>query len=152
MAAPAGQKPLPFQIPNSNAPICTVEDGHLGFLTPPWRYFFGAFSQLPVAPTVVTSAVRLQRAIVDSGNLPLLAKDSILNVSAVTDLNISVLAAASRAGAPFTFKVLPGAHSQTLKRSSTDTFDGSTSIVVTAGSSITLVPYNDGVNSGYAIE
>jgi hypothetical protein len=51
-----------------------------------------------------------------------------------------------------TFKNLPGSHVQTLTRTAPDTFDGQLTLALAAGASATLVPYNDGVNSGYGIE
>ena len=96
--------------------------------------------------------VRAQRSIVTSGDLPLVLSDSILNINAASDLSPVVLVASSRSGAPFTFKNLVGSHSQTLTRTSPDTFDGQTTLVLAAGSSVTLVPYNDGINAGYAVE
>lgn len=99
-----------------------------------------------------TAASRQQRSITSSAALPLVANDSILNINSGTDLVPVVPPASSRAGAPLTFKNLPGSHVQTLTRIGTDTFDGVTTLALAAGASVTLVPYNDGVNLGYAIE
>ena len=95
---------------------------------------------------------RLQRSITGAGNLPIQSSDSILNINNAADLIPVVPLAATRSGAPLTFKVLPGSHSQTITRTAPDTFDGANVLVVPAGGALTLVPYNDGVNAGYAIE
>jgi len=95
---------------------------------------------------------RPQRSITAAGNLPVTAGDSILNINAAADLTPVVPAASTRSGAPLTFKNLPGSHLQTLERASTDTFDGQTTYQLAAGAEVTLTPYNDGVNSGYAID
>lgn len=172
--APAGQRPLPLQTPNSNAPICSIDvdaselgltdaqgqplSGQLrvqGFITPAWRYLFGALlggASATGAIAGTNAAVRPQRSITMIANLPVTATDSILNVNAPSDLTPIVPLASTRAGAPLTFKNLPGSHSQTLKRTSPDLFDGSVSIVLVAGASVTLVPYNDGVNTGYSVQ
>lgn len=103
-------------------------------------------------PVGTVSVARAQRSVVTSGDLPVRAADSILNVNAASDLAPVVPLAISRSGAALTFKVKPGAHSQTITATSPDTFDGATTISLAAGQGLTLVPYNDGVNAGYAVE
>jgi hypothetical protein len=100
----------------------------------------------------IISGGRTQRSITSSGQLPLASNDSILNLNAATDLTPIVPLASSRNGMPFTFKNLPGSHVQTLTKTGSDTFDGLTTIPLAAGAAVTLMPYNDSVNSGYAIE
>jgi hypothetical protein len=102
--------------------------------------------------TAFSAGGRPQRSITSSANLPIVAADSILNINAATDLTAVVPAGASRAGAPLTFKNLPGSHIQTLQVSGMDTFDGQVTFPLAPGAAVTLVPYNDGVNSGYGIE
>jgi len=109
---------------------------------------FGA----PVLPPSFNYGTRTQRSITSAANLPIVAADAILNINAATDLTPAVPAASTRNGAPLTFKNLPGSHVQTLERTGADTFDGQVTYPLAAGSSVTLVPYNDGVNTGYAIE
>ncbi len=98
--------------------------------------------------------VRPQRSITAAGNLPILATDFILNINAATDLVPIVPLAASRLGVPLTFKDLPGSHTQTLTATAPDELEGAGTLPLAAGQSVTLVPYNDGVNNalGYAIE
>lgn len=101
---------------------------------------------------MLVGAGRTQRSITGSGQLPIVANDSILNLNAASDLTPTVPLASGRTGAPLTFKNLPGSHLQTLTPTSPDTFDGQSTYPLGAGASVTLVPYNDGVNAGYAIE
>lgn len=95
---------------------------------------------------------RPQRSITTSGNLPLVSNDSVLNINSGSDLTPVVLLASSRSGASFTFKNKVGSHLQTITATSPDTFDGAATYTLAPGASVTLRPYNDGVNSGYAIE
>jgi len=104
------------------------------------------------APPGGSSGVRPQRPITSGAALPITAGDSILNINATSDLTPTVPSYTTRAGAPLTFKNLPGSHVQTLMATSPDTFDGATFFVLQAGASVTLVPYNDTVNTGYGIE
>ncbi len=99
-----------------------------------------------------SASARVQRSITSGGNLPVTGTDSILNINAVSDLTPTVPLASTRQGSPLTFKNLPGGHTQTLTATGPNTFDGQTTLALVAGSAVTLVPYNDGVNAGYAIE
>lgn len=105
-----------------------------------------------LATLLPTFTQRVQRSITSTGNLPIVASDSILNVNAASDLIPIVPLASGRIGAPLTFKNLPGSHAQTITRTGSDTFDGVTTLSLAGGGSLTLVPYNDGVNAGWAIE
>jgi hypothetical protein len=100
----------------------------------------------------VQTGVRPQRSITTPANLPIQPQDGILNVNVSGAFVIAVPVGATRAGAPLVFKNLPGSHQITLDASGSDTFDGITSLPLAGGASVTLVPYNDGVNTGYAIE
>jgi hypothetical protein len=94
---------------------------------------------------------RPQRSV--TGAFSVLSSDSTININSPgSDLVPLIPAALSRLGIPLTFKNLPGSHAQTLTRTAPDTFDGLTTYTLNSGASVTLVPYNDGVNSGYAIE
>jgi hypothetical protein len=104
----------------------------------------------PLTGLIITTA-KLQRSIANAGNLPIIAADAILNFSAVTDLVPVVPLAATRNGAPLTFKSVAGSHLQTITRTAPDTFDGYNSLPLAAGTSLTLMPYNDGVNSGWGV-
>jgi hypothetical protein len=110
------------------------------------------FFKMSLSALATFGAGRTQRSITSSGQLPIIAGDGILNINAASDLTPIVPLAAGRNGVPLTFKNLPGSHTQTLTRTSPDTFDGATTVSLIAGAAVTLVPYNDFVNSGYAIE
>ncbi len=104
--------------------------------------FFVSLSQL-LTPS--------QRSITAAGNLPIVTNDQQLNINAVTDLAPVVPLASSRAGIALTFKNLPGSHAQTITATAPDTFDGAAALALAGGGTLTLVPYNDGVNAGWAI-
>lgn len=106
----------------------------------------------PVSGSGSTGSARNQRSITTGADLPILTSDSILNINAATDLVPFVPLGGPRVGAPLTFKNLPASAAQTLTATSPNTFDGETSLVLQPGASLTLVPYNDSVNAGYAIE
>jgi|GEM_PF-3360365 len=104
--------------------------------------------------------VRAQRSVTAS---PILvgANDQILNVNISAGSPTCTLPAASiRNGVPLTFKDVGGnfaAHPLTITPFGTDLIDGqttpSTSITLSTNrQGVTLVPFNDGVNTGWAIE
>jgi hypothetical protein len=109
------------------------------------------FFKMSLSTLVTTATAQTQRSITSSAQLPIIGTDSILNINNVADLIPIVPLASSRLGAPLTFKNLPGSHTQTLTRTSPDTIDGATTYSLIAGAFVTLVPYNDGVNAGYAV-
>lgn len=80
------------------------------------------------------------------------ANDVILNVNLAGAGTCSLPLASSRNNVPITFKMLPGSATLTITRSGSDTFDGLTTTNLVGAQTLTLVPYNDGVNTGYAIE
>jgi hypothetical protein len=92
-----------------------------------------------------------QRSIAGSGDLPITADDVILNVKVSSPLTITVPAASSRAGAPLLFKILVGSSAVTFARTGSDTFDGQLSLLRDPGESLPLMPFNDGVNTGWGI-
>lgn len=106
-----------------------------------------------VPMNALPATARTQRFIGGSAALPIAASDQILNVSASSGgFVISAPAGGGRAGSPLTFKLVSGGSAFTISATSPDTFDGQSSLVVNGGS-VTLVPYNDGINtSGYAVE
>ena len=91
-----------------------------------------------------------QRAIHSSADLPVTADDVILNVNVTSPLTITVPAASSRVGS-ITFKVVIGSAAVTLVPTGADTFDGATSLSPPTGSRFELIPFSDGVNSGYGL-
>lgn len=138
-------------IPMSNLPIALALDGTEYF----WVLQAGtdkrALTSL-IAALAPGGNIKVQRSITSSANLPVLASDAILNVNVAGVFAISVPAGAARKGAPLTFKNLPASHAVTLNASGSDTFDGVTTLQLPGGAAVSLVPYNDGVNAGYAIE
>ena len=93
-----------------------------------------------------------QRSITAAGGLPIVSSDVVISFNNAGDLTPTIPLASSRAGVPLTLNNVVGSHTQTLTRTSPDTFNGNTTINLVAGATITLAPYNDGVNSGYFIQ
>ena len=83
-------------------------------------------------------------------DLPVSADDFILNVNVTSPLTITVPAASSCVGS-ITFKVVIGSAAVTLVPTGADTFDGATSLSPPTGLRFELIPFNDGVNSGYGL-
>lgn len=108
-----------------------------------------AFGSAVVPPAYLLEA-KPQRAISGSANLPVQSTDSILNVNVTSGgFVVPVPPANTRAGAPLTFKQVFGGSAYTLVATLPDTLDGLTSVTVSGA--VTLRPYNDGINGGYAI-
>jgi hypothetical protein len=119
-----------------------------------------AFFKMPLTGigAIVAGAGRTQRSITAGGNFPITGADSILNISNAADLTPPIPLAATRNGSPLTFKNKWNSHAQTLTLTNPDvlSFDGpagaATTVELAPGASITLVPFNDGANAGWAIE
>lgn len=92
-----------------------------------------------------------QRSITSGANLPITTSDKILNVNVASPLTITLPLASSMGGISLAFKILIGSQSATFVPTGSDTFDTLTTLVGAAGQSVTFIPFNDGVNSGYAI-
>jgi hypothetical protein len=107
----------------------------------------GAISQIG---SVISALV--QRSITSSANLPITANDQVLNVNVASPLSITVPAFSPRSGRALTFKILPGSSAVTLNATGPDTFDTVSTLTLNGGAYVTLRPYADGVNAGYAIE
>lgn len=97
----------------------------------------------------IVGGAKAQRSITTGAQLPIQGTDQILNINAATDLTPTAPLASGRAGAPITFNNITGSHSQTVGRTGADTFNGQNSFIVGGGSTVTITPYNDGVNAGY---
>jgi major tropism determinant Mtd-like protein len=91
-----------------------------------------------------------QRSITGSGDLPITADDVILNVNAGSPLTIIVPAASSRLGS-IIFKIVAGSATVTLVPTGGDTFDGQATLTPPPAARWELIPFADGVNSGYGL-
>lgn len=112
------------------------------------------FNQIWTADPVagVGSAPPNQRSISGSGSLPILLSDNILNIGISAPLTIAVPLAIGRGGSILTFKNLASSTAvATIVPTAPDEFDTLTSVPLSPGASITIIPANDGVNSGYEI-
>lgn len=116
----------------------------------------GSVATLNSEMVAALAGARMQRDIGSSADLPIRATDSVLNVNIAAPLAITVPAAATRNGAPLTFKDVGGnwaTNNVTFTPTGADTFDGLTSIVgrINRGR-LTMMPLNDGINAGYEIQ
>lgn len=97
---------------------------------------------------------RPQRAVVETP-IAVAANDQILNCNINADSACALPTAASRDGVPLTFKDLghATAHPITITPFGTETIDGVNAAVQITNDrgEITLVPFNDGVNTGWYI-
>lgn len=98
---------------------------------------------------------RLQRS-VTATPIVISSNDQILNCNINVAAACALPAAASRNGVPLTFKDVGaqfGAHNLTITPNGAETIDGAATLVLNVNrQGVTLVPFNDGVNSGWAIE
>lgn len=136
------------------SPLNTPSDlpGSFVAIYDPLTKLYNQVTASQIASLASSLVSRTQRSITGSGQLPIVASDSILNFNAASDLTPSIPLASTRNGAPITINNLPGSHTQTISRVGSDTFDALTSIAVLAGQRLTIWPYNDGVNAGYFID
>lgn len=98
---------------------------------------------------------RLQRS-VTATPVVISSNDQILNCNINVAAACTLPAAASRNGVPLTFKDVGAQfaiHNLTITPAGADTIDGAASLVLNVNrQGMTLVPFNDGINSGWAIE
>lgn len=95
---------------------------------------------------------RTQRS-VTSGPVTIVAGDDIINLNISTPTSISLPVYSTRTGRPLTFKDVGGiaaTYNITLTPNGAETIDGAASFILVANrQAITLVPFNDGVHSGW---
>lgn len=106
-----------------------------------------------VAALTPPSATRLQRS-VTATPIVVQGNDSIINCNINVAAACALPAAATRNGAPLTFKDLgqAGAHNITITPNGVETIDGAANFVMTNNrQELTIIPFNDGVNSGWFI-
>ena len=97
---------------------------------------------------------RTQRS-VTATPIVIASTDQILNCNINVAAACALPAAATRNGVPLTFKDLgqATAHNITLTPDGAETIDGATIYKLTANYQwVTLVPFNDGVNSGWMVQ
>lgn len=114
------------------------------------------FFQVSLSTLVaLAGGARTQRSITVSP-VVIISTDSILNININTGTpTCSLPAASTRSGVPLTFKDVAGhfgAHPLTITPNGGDTIDGASSLVLQNNfQSTTLVPFTDGINTGWFI-
>lgn len=122
-----------------------------------WDDIAKAFIRVSLANLITQAqATRAQRSVTASP-ITVGPTDSILNVNIAAGTPACTLPQAStRGGAPVTFKDVGGnfaAHPLTITAFAGDNIDGLGSFFLTANrQAVTLVPFNDGTNTGWAVE
>jgi hypothetical protein len=116
----------------------------------------GSAADAAAARALLASTVRVQRSVISSP-ITVGPTDEILNINISSGSPACTLPQAStRAGKAVTFKDVGsqfGAHNLTITPFAGDTIDGAASLVLNANrAGLTLVPFNDGINTGWAIE
>ena len=138
----AQQMPTPPQLFTD---FVTVRDGITGV------DFRMALSDIVAAVTPVAGALTQRH--VTSGPISILSTDRILNLACPAPATVTLPAYALQAGVPLTFKEVGGlatANNITIAAAGGETIDGQASILLdTNYESITLIPANDGVTTGW---
>lgn len=101
-----------------------------------------------------SGTARPQRSIT-SGPVTISSTDQILNINIASPTSITLPLASSRSGVPLTFIDVGGnaaANNITLNGSGGDLIDGFASVGLSSNyQSLTLNPFNDGVNTGWFV-
>lgn len=118
--------------------------------------FIQQFFRAPLSVVSIAGSAKIQRSVTTSP-ITVGITDIILNVNISSGTPTCTLPQAStREGVPVTFKDVGGnfnAHGLVITSFAGDTIDGASSLVLSTNrQSVTLVPFNDGVNTGWAIE
>src|ERR1700730_15855963 len=117
-------------------------------------FFKISITNLISSLNVLSGAARSQRAVTASP-IVIAGTDQILNCNIAAAAACALPAAATRVGVPLTFKDLgqAAAHNITLTAAGADTIDGAAALVMKNNwQGVTLVPFNDGTNTGWSIE
>lgn len=125
----------------------------LGYDTVNNAYFKVSITNL-ISSISTTISQRLQRSVTAS---PIVVgvNDSILNCNIASTAACALPAAATRGGAPLTFKDLgqATANNITITPNGAEKIDGQSNFIVRNNfQGVTLVPFADGVNTGWAIQ
>lgn len=100
------------------------------------------------------TGTKIQRS-VTATPIVIVATDNQLNCNITSAAACALPAAATRNGAPLTFKDVGGqfaAHNLTITPNGAETIDGAANLVLSANrQEATLTPFNDGVNTGWMV-
>jgi hypothetical protein len=126
-----------------------------GFDSISGQFFKISLTNLATTFGLVSGATRAQRAVTASP-ITISPTDQILNCNIAAGAPTCALPQAStRVGVPLTFKDLgqAAAHNITITPFAGDTIDGAGSFVLNLNrQGVTLVPFNDGTNTGWTIQ
>lgn len=122
-----------------------------------WDSIAKTYFQMPLsAVSSPNLSSRTQRSVTTSPIL-ISANDQIINVNISSGApTCSLPSAASRSGNPLTFKDVGSnfaAHNLVITPLGGDAIDGAVNLILNVNrAAVTLVPFNDGTNTGWAIE
>ena len=145
MAPLAAHPPLPA---NYATDFLVVWDSVLN------TYYRTSFANVISTLGIVTGTTRVQR-LVTATPIVVAPTDQIINCKITTPAACTLPTAASRGGVPLTFKDLGQATASniTLTAAGGDTIDGAASYVLRNNFAwVTLVPFNDGTNTGWMVQ
>jgi hypothetical protein len=118
-----------------------------------WDSVAQSWFQVPLSFLSTLVAARTQR-LVTASPIVIAAGDQVLNCNIAAAATCALPTAASRNGVPLTFKDLgqAGIHPITITPNGAETIDGAANFVMTINrQELTLVPFNDGTNTGWFI-
>jgi len=121
-----------------------------------WDNVNSTFFKMSIADLASLFAIggRVQRFVTTSP-IVVAPSDSIINCRIAGAATCALPASATRVGAPVTFKDTgqASAHPIVITANGAETIDGAANYIINNNmQSVTLVPFNDGTNTGWAIE
>ena len=141
-----------YSIANLGIEQPTILQQQTDYLTV-WDSVAGNFFRVPLSSVAAGGGGASTQRSVTAGPVVIVDSDRILNLNLSSMLTITLPPYASRIGVPLTFKDVgrqATANPQTITAAAGELIDGNASISLNVNAqSITLVPANDGVNTGW---
>ena len=120
-----------------------------------WDSIVGTYFTVPLSFFSTAGTAIKQRLISSPTDLPLIATDQQLNLNLSAPTTITLPGFASRNGLPLTFKdagMQAGTNNITFAAAAGETIDGFATVAMSVdGESITFLPANDGMTTGWLI-